>query len=387
MRSRLISHVRRQPIALLALLVALSGSSYAAAATTIGRSAEVGKDTIYGCVGSNTGRLRIVDSPIRCGTLESPISFNREGPRGVRGTDGKDGATGRAGRPGARGADGRAGLDGAASTVAGPKGDPGASGRDGVDGRAGLDGVGAGTVGPKGDTGGAGAKGDTGNAGAKGDTGAAGPKGDTGNAGAKGDTGAAGPKGDTGNAGAKGDTGGAGAKGDTGAAGPKGDTGAAGAKGDTGTTGGTGAKGDTGAQGERGEAGPPGSPRAYASVRADGKRSEAVGIAEIQHDGDPANGAEGFYCVRLTEEARKTITVIVPLVSVDAAGSLTTMQDAKGDGSDVTSHIEATADRDRFRHCDAKDTDIEVQTFVGRFEAGVFRGNALAEVGFSIVVA
>jgi hypothetical protein len=31
-------------------------------------------------------------------------------------------------------------------------------------------------------------------------------------------------------------------------------------------------------------------------------------------------------------------------------------------------------------------TDIEVQTFVGRYEAGVFRGNALAEVGFSVVV-
>jgi hypothetical protein len=91
--------------------------------------------------------------------------------------------------------------------------------------------------------------------------------------------------------------------------------------------------------------------------------------------------------VRLTEEARKAITVIVPLVGVDAAGSPTTLQDAKGNGSDVTSHIEATADRDRFRHCDAKGTDIEVQTFVGRFEAGVFRGNTPAEVRFSIVVA
>lgn len=91
--------------------------------------------------------------------------------------------------------------------------------------------------------------------------------------------------------------------------------------------------------------------------------------------------------MRLTEEARKAITVIVPLVGVDAAGSPTTLQDAKGNGSDVTSHIEATADRDRFRHCDAKGTDIEVQTFVGRFEAGVFRGNTPAEVRFSIVVA
>lgn len=357
MRSRLISHVRRQPIALLALLVALSGSSYAAAATTIGRSAGIDKDTIYGCVGSNTGRLRIVDSPIRCGTLESPISFNREGSRGARGSDGKDGAAGRTGRPGARGADGKTGLDGAASTIAGPQGQPGASGRDGVDGRDGADGVGVGTIGPKGDTGPAGDKGD------KGDTGLAGAKGDTGTAGAKGDTGANGYKGATGAAGAKGD---------------KGDTGNAGSKGDT---------GDQGVQGERGEAGVSGSPRASASVRADGKRSEAVGIAEIRHDGDPANGAEGFYCVGLAEEVRKAMTVIVPLVSVDAADSLTTFQDAKGDGSGFTSHVEATADRDRFRHCDAKDTDIEVRTFVGRFEAGVFRGNALAEVGFSIVVA
>ena len=363
MRSRLISHIRRQPIALLALLVALSGSSYAAAATTIGRSAGIGKDTIYGCVGSNTGRLRIVDSPIRCGTLESPISFNREGPRGARGSDGKDGAAGRAGRPGARGADGRAGLDGAAGTIAGPQGKPGASGRDGVDGRDGTDGTdGAdvGTIGPKGDTGAAGAKGDAGNAGAKGD------KGDNGNPGTKGDNGSPGAKGD------KGDNGNPGTKGDNGNPGTKGDNGNPGAKGDT---------------GERGEAGAPGSPRASASVRADGKRSEAVGIAEIRHDGDPANGAEGFYCVRLTEEVRKAMTVIVPLVSVDAASSLTTFQDAKGDGSGFTSHVEATADRDRFRYCDAKDTDIEVQTFVGRFEAGVFRGNALAEVGFSIVVA
>jgi hypothetical protein len=50
----------------------------------------------------------------------------------------------------------------------------------------------AGPSGPKGDTGAAGPKGDTGAAGPKGDTGAAGPKGDPGAAGAKGDPGTAG---------------------------------------------------------------------------------------------------------------------------------------------------------------------------------------------------
>jgi hypothetical protein len=106
MSSRLLAWVRQQPIAILALFVALGGSSYAAvSADGSGRA----KRTIYGCVGENTGRLRIVDSPIRCGSLESPISFNREGERGPKGNKGNPGRRGPAGAPGA------------ASTLAGPQ--------------------------------------------------------------------------------------------------------------------------------------------------------------------------------------------------------------------------------------------------------------------------
>jgi hypothetical protein len=82
MRSRVLALARQQPIALLALFVALGGTSFAAS-----RSGGAGgsNDVIHGCVGKRTGRLRIVDSPIRCGTLEDP---DRVQPRRAAGTAG-----------------------------------------------------------------------------------------------------------------------------------------------------------------------------------------------------------------------------------------------------------------------------------------------------------
>ncbi len=140
MRSRLISILRTQPIALLALFVALGGTSYAAVGTTSRDSA----GAIVGCVGDNSGRLRVVSSASRCGSLETPISFNRVGKAGRDGDDGKDGAKGKAGdngRDGAAGADstvagpqGVKGDTGAASTVAGPQGVNGDTGDTGASG-------------------------------------------------------------------------------------------------------------------------------------------------------------------------------------------------------------------------------------------------------------
>src|SRR4051812_44591887 len=132
MRSRVLALVRRQPIALLALFVALGGTSFAATRTAGRASADV----IQGCVGNNTGRLRIVDSPARCGTLETPISFNREGRRGPQGDTGKRGATGAAGHDGAPGLTGATGAPGAA----GAAGHDGAAGTDGTNGTNGTDG-------------------------------------------------------------------------------------------------------------------------------------------------------------------------------------------------------------------------------------------------------
>lgn len=136
------------------------------------------------------------------------------GPKGDKGDKGADGAPGAAGATGPQGA-------------TGPKGDKGEQGTAGAQGMQGP-------IGPQGPAGQAGAKGDAGAQGPRGDTGAASTV-----AGPKGDTGLQGPKGDTGSQGLKGDPGLQGPKGDQGLQGiqgPKGDTGAQGPAGTDGWT-------------------------------------------------------------------------------------------------------------------------------------------------------
>jgi hypothetical protein len=108
MRSRAFTLVRRQPIALLALFVALGGTSFAAT-----RPGDGSQDVIHGCIADGSGRLRIVDPGARCGSRETPIAFNREGRRGPQGPAGNPGPAGAAGHDGAAGAAGAAGHDGA----------------------------------------------------------------------------------------------------------------------------------------------------------------------------------------------------------------------------------------------------------------------------------
>jgi Phage Tail Collar Domain/Collagen triple helix repeat (20 copies) len=136
MRSRVLALLRQQPIALLALFVALGGTSFAAVHSSAKSPAS--DDVIHGCVGKNTGRLRIVDSPTRCGSLETPISFNREGRPGPQGPAGKRGLAGAKGDAGAAGAKGDTGANGAGGRD-GVDGHDGANGHDGADGHDGLD--------------------------------------------------------------------------------------------------------------------------------------------------------------------------------------------------------------------------------------------------------
>src|ERR1044071_6965826 len=108
MAQRLLLVLRRQPVAFLALFVALGGSSFAAVS-----AAKPGTgDVIVGCVAKD-GKLRVVTSASRCTAKETAISFNREGKQGAAGVDGSDGSDGAAGPAGADGADGRDGKDGA----------------------------------------------------------------------------------------------------------------------------------------------------------------------------------------------------------------------------------------------------------------------------------
>ena len=105
MWTRVIEMVRRQPLALAALFIALGGTSYAAvggggpggAGDMRADQVRTASRAIHGCVGNNTGRLRVVSGPARCGTLETHITFSRTGPagpRGLRGVRGPSGAPG-----------------------------------------------------------------------------------------------------------------------------------------------------------------------------------------------------------------------------------------------------------------------------------------------------
>jgi hypothetical protein len=90
MRSRAFALLRRQPIALPPPFVALGGTSSAPAqASGDGRG-----NTVHGCVGEGSGRLRIVDAAARCSSRETAISLNREGRRGPQGLNRRDGAAG-----------------------------------------------------------------------------------------------------------------------------------------------------------------------------------------------------------------------------------------------------------------------------------------------------
>ena len=177
-------------VALAALSVALDGTSFAASPRQDQRH---GRNVILGCVGKNTGTLRVVDSFSRCGRVETRISFNRagrpgkRGPRGHRGARGTTGATGAmgpqglvgpAGERGPSGADGAAGLNALTSTAAEPAGANCATG--GVKLTSGIDADRNGTLDPgevddaatryvcNGATGDTGEKGDTGATGAAG---------------------------------------------------------------------------------------------------------------------------------------------------------------------------------------------------------------------------
>jgi hypothetical protein len=48
-------------------------------------------DVIHGCVGKFTGILRVVSSTSKCLPIESPISWNIQGPQGLQGVQGLPG--------------------------------------------------------------------------------------------------------------------------------------------------------------------------------------------------------------------------------------------------------------------------------------------------------
>jgi hypothetical protein len=120
--SRVWRFVGRHSIALLALFVALGGTSYALS----GRDANGSPKTLYACVTKEFGTLNLSTAGASCPKGERKISWNTAGHRGAAGKRGAKGATGDTGTTGPQGDPGGRGP-------AGPKGDTGPQGPAGSD--------------------------------------------------------------------------------------------------------------------------------------------------------------------------------------------------------------------------------------------------------------
>lgn len=108
----LVGHVRRQPVAYLALFVALGGTSFAAVTAIPGSDG-----VIHGCYRAKAGQLRVVKARARCRKGEKPLSWSQRGPQGANGVQGPSGPAGAPGAAGAVGIQGEQGLPGAAGSA------------------------------------------------------------------------------------------------------------------------------------------------------------------------------------------------------------------------------------------------------------------------------
>ena len=97
--SRVRPYVRRHYIGLLALFVALGGTSFAAVKSIVGRDG-----VIHGCYVRKSGSLRVVSPGRQCRHNESAVAWSRDGRPGVPGIAGPQGPTGAAGVDGQPGA-------------------------------------------------------------------------------------------------------------------------------------------------------------------------------------------------------------------------------------------------------------------------------------------
>src|SRR3954463_7893831 len=117
---------RRRAWVVSATLVGVVAGCLAATTQASGRAG----GTIYACVKSATGAVRIVDASAPCKSGERRGSWSSAGDRGARGVPGARGPSGLRGVTGAAGAQGLAGARGAQ----GAQGAPGAAGAAGHDG-------------------------------------------------------------------------------------------------------------------------------------------------------------------------------------------------------------------------------------------------------------
>jgi hypothetical protein len=112
MPTRLFAYVRGHHVGLLALFVALGGTSYAAISSIPGPDG-----VIHACYQKTKGSLRVVPAGTRCLKSERALAFNQQGIPGPRGSQGLQGLQGSQGSQGSQGLQGSQGPQGIAGTA------------------------------------------------------------------------------------------------------------------------------------------------------------------------------------------------------------------------------------------------------------------------------
>lgn len=155
-----LRYLRTHHLAMLALFIAMGGSSYAVTSAKQAGPAATQR-TIYACITAKHNTFNLSSRRARCPKGQKKIYWNVMGVNGRNGTAGPVGPTGPAGS--ATVVEGSAGPAGATGAM-GPQGDPGLTGPTGPPGAPGSDGA----TGVTGATGAAGLTGATGATGATG---------------------------------------------------------------------------------------------------------------------------------------------------------------------------------------------------------------------------
>lgn len=114
MLAKIATHLRGNTVALLALFVALGGTSYAAAGAFVARNGQ-----LSGCVGAS-GALKVLKPGRHCAKGQTAVAWNVAGRAGASGAVGPTGARGATGDSGSAGSAGPSGQSIVGST--GPTG-------------------------------------------------------------------------------------------------------------------------------------------------------------------------------------------------------------------------------------------------------------------------
>ena len=119
-KKRSVDFLRQHSVALVAVFIALGGTSYAVTSSETARNSSPNR--LYACVTPKFQTLNLTTAAATCPAGQRKISWSRAGSKGTRGAAGQRGAAGTQGPAGAQGPAGEPGPPGPVGPAEGPAG-------------------------------------------------------------------------------------------------------------------------------------------------------------------------------------------------------------------------------------------------------------------------